>query len=311
MPRARATLVMRVVYLPLLFASVQAVRPVTVQRTATARMQVAAAKRVATARMQVAAATEPVPGGIALLSASDLSLSYDGDRYLFSDISLTVARGAKLALVGANGAGKSSLLKVLCGLTSPETGDVSLARNTRMTYVEQEPELPAGCTADEFLYRSDSPAVRALRAYTTAAAAVETDGSDSAVDELGRATATMDETNGWEVEAEMRRVCELLQVEHVLKRDAASLSGGERKRVALAAALLSQPDVLLLDEPTNHLVGVWPPPPPPLDGAWPRVPPPCARSLIADPPRSCRVHRILVRSSFWSASSRLVKSPRS
>lgn len=193
-------------------------------------------------------------GGAALLTASEVSLSYDGDRYLFQDISFNVARGAKLALVGENGAGKSSLLKVLCGREDADTGCIEVARNVRMTYVEQEPALPAGAKASEFIFSSDAPAVKALAEYRAAAAAAADGFDDEQTSErIGAAAARMDATDAWGIEAEMVRLCERLEVDHLLGREATSLSGGERKRVALAAALLSQPDVLLLDEPTNHL----------------------------------------------------------
>ena len=201
-------------------------------------------------------------GGVVLLSGTDLSYTYDGRRYLFEGISVSLARGSKLALVGANGAGKTSLMKVLGGLEQPESGSVEqLSKNLRVAYVQQEPKLPPGATADEFLFSHQAPAVDALREYRHAAAEAEavaaagddTAASEAASERLGRATARMDTTDGWGVESEMRRLCDSLGVEHLLTRDAATLSGGERKRVALAAALLQQPELLLLDEPTNHL----------------------------------------------------------
>ena len=213
----------------------------------------ATARSPAVLLQQQAQAPSPVvDGGAALLTADGISLSYDGERFLFEDISFAVARGAKLALVGANGAGKSSLLKVLCGKESPDTGSVDLARNVRLMYVEQEPTLPPGAPAGDFIFSSGAPSVRALAEYRAAMEAVDA-GEADASERVGKAAAAMDASDAWGVEAEMGRLCATLEVEHLLEREAASLSGGERKRVALAAALVSSPDLLLLDEPTNHL----------------------------------------------------------
>ena len=194
------------------------------------------------------------PGGAILIQGTGLTHTYDGQRYLFENVNVALARGAKLALVGTNGAGKSSLMRMLGKLENPESGSVEMSKNVQVAYVEQEPSLPPGALAEEFLFSSSAPAVAALREYRAAAAeaAASTD-DENAVKRLGQATSKMDATDGWAIESEMRRLCDSLGVEHLLERKAESLSGGERKRVALAAALLQSPELLLLDEPTNHL----------------------------------------------------------
>jgi ATP-binding cassette subfamily F protein uup len=194
------------------------------------------------------------PGGAILVQGTGLTHTYDGQRYLFENVNVALARGAKLALVGTNGAGKSSLMRMLGKLENPESGSVEMSKNVQVAYVEQEPSLPPGALAEEFLFSSSAPAVAALREYRAAAAeaAASTD-DENAVKRLGQATSKMDATDGWAIESEMRRLCDSLGVEHLLERKAESLSGGERKRVALAAALLQSPELLLLDEPTNHL----------------------------------------------------------
>ena len=202
-------------------------------------------------QQQSATPTPLAEGGAALLTADAISLSY-AESFIFKDISFAIARGAKLALVGANGAGKSSLLKVLCGKLQPDTGSVDIARGVRSAYVEQEPSLPPGAPAADFIFSSDAPFARALAEYRAAVQAVD-NGESDASERVGRAAAAMDKADAWGIEEEMQRLCATLEVDHLLSRDASSLSGGERKRVALAAALLSQPDLLLLDEPTNHL----------------------------------------------------------
>ena len=145
-------------------------------------------------------------------------------------------------------------MRVLGQLERPESGVVEMQKNVRVAYVEQEPSLPLGELAEQFLFASSAPAVMALRDYRAASEAISAAPDDEgAIDRLGKATAKMDATDGWAIETEMRRLCDSLGVEHLLEREADSLSGGERKRVALAAALLQSPDLLLLDEPTNHL----------------------------------------------------------
>jgi ATP-binding cassette subfamily F protein uup len=186
----------------------------------------------------------------AVLTGNGLTQTFDGATFQFAGIDMVLPRGTKSGLVGVNGAGKSSLLKVLAGTEQPESGSVSLASGLRMAYVEQDPALPAGASAAEFVFMSDTPAVRALRTYNAAVNAADADTSGEA---LAAASSAMDAAGAWELEGQMVRLCTSLRVGHLLDRPAESLSGGERKRVALAAALLAQPDLLLLDEPTNHL----------------------------------------------------------
>ena len=196
------------------------------------------------ARMQEGGAQE------VLLEGSELTQTFDGEQYQFRGVDVLLPRGSKQGLVGVNGVGKSSLLRVLAGVDAPESGDVTVSRNARVAYVEQEPTLPAGSTAADFVYRADAPAMSALREFNAAAeeaaGAVEAEEAEAAAARLARASGLMDAADAWGLETEMKRLCTELGVAHLLERPADTLSGGQRKRVALAAALLQASRTLSL-----------------------------------------------------------------
>ena len=185
-----------------------------------------------------------------LLEGSELTQTFDGEQYQFRGVDVLLPRGSKQGLVGVNGVGKSSLLRVLAGVDAPESGDVIVSRNARVAYVEQEPTLPAGSTAADFVYRADAPAMSALREFNAAAeeaaGAVEAEEAEAAAGRLARASGLMDAADAWGLETEMKRLCTELGVAHLLERPAHTLSGGQRKRVALAAALLQASRTLTL-----------------------------------------------------------------
>jgi ATP-binding cassette subfamily F protein uup len=163
--------------------------------------------------------------GMSLITLLDSHLAY-GDRPLLDGAQLAVRSGERVGLIGRNGTGKSTLLRVIAGLTQLDDGEVQRRDGLRITFVEQEPELPPSPT---------------LRESLLARAALEPDGAHLHADERER----------WRMEA---RLTEFMQRFNLDAEGApATSSGGERKRAALALALTLQPDLLLLDEPTNHL----------------------------------------------------------
>lgn len=196
-----------------------------------------------------------------MMVATGLSKTFDGSLWQFRGVDLNLLRGGRTALIGINGAGKSTLLKCLAGLESLESGRINLEGKPRIVYVDQEPpEAGAGGGGGgavpltvrhlftETLAGVDDARFRALAGYWAAMERADVD-----IEALTAATARMDEATAWELETKVDVITSRLSVGDLMERRMESLSGGEKKRVALAAALAQEPDVLLLDEPTNHL----------------------------------------------------------
>lgn len=182
---------------------------------------------------------------MSLLKVDRIAKSY-GERELFSNITFTLDEGWKVALVARNGTGKTSLINILAGLEEPDSGQVEWHPNCRFGYLPQEPDLPEHATVLEAIFASDIPQVQALREYERLVSLAKTG------PELERAMSRMEELEAWDFEARVKQVLGQLQI-HQFESLVSDLSGGEKKRVALAKVLLEEPDLLILDEPTNHL----------------------------------------------------------
>ncbi|MEX2575003.1 MAG: ABC-F family ATP-binding cassette domain-containing protein [Balneolaceae bacterium] len=185
------------------------------------------------------------------LSVEQLSKNY-GLKPLFDGLTFGISKGDKTALVAPNGTGKSTLLKVLAGKETPDNGEVMVRNGIRMGFLEQEPELDNRMTISEFIARGNSETVTIIRRYEKAAQAQAENFNEDTQKAFEKALSAMDSANAWDYEQRMQQILGKLNI-HDLDQSVASLSGGERKRVALAFVLLENPDLLLLDEPTNHL----------------------------------------------------------
>jgi ABC transport system ATP-binding/permease protein len=184
-----------------------------------------------------------------LLRAFDVSLAF-GSRTLFSHVELVIEAGERVGLVGVNGSGKSTLMKILAGQQKPDTGTLQLQRGARVTFLPQEPEFPEGATVKSELEVAQAPLRAALAAHEALAHAMT--GTDEEMKKLSALADTVEHLGGWDTGHEAKKLLDRLGVNE-WERPVAELSGGLKKRVAIAKALLARPDLLMLDEPTNHL----------------------------------------------------------
>jgi len=184
----------------------------------------------------------PPPPSASLLSANELTLSY-GNQCLLQGVTLAVAAGEKVGLVGRNGCGKTSLLKILAGTERPDTGDLSLRRGLRIGYLPQEFELNGTATVLQNIQSGAADLVSMITRYEAG------DGSEA---ELSEMLHHIEVADGWNLDTRIKSITTALSAPP-LAALVAPLSGGEKRRVALCRALVGQPELLLLDEPTNHL----------------------------------------------------------
>jgi ATP-binding cassette subfamily F protein uup len=175
------------------------------------------------------------------------------DRPLLEGIALGIDTGERVGVVGVNGSGKTTLLRIAAGIEPPDSGRISLARDLRLAYLPQNPVLEANLTVIEQVFRGDAPEIRLLRAYERASAALGQDPGNSALQQsVAELVARMDAAGTWALENDARTILTRLGITELTAR-VGDLSGGQRKRVAMASALIVPADLLILDEPTNHI----------------------------------------------------------
>lgn len=187
-----------------------------------------------------------------LLSIEHISKSY-GEKVLFEDVHFGVEEGEKIGIIGVNGTGKSTFLKVIAGLEPADSGKISIANHAVIRMLSQDPHFEPNETALEHVLGGHSPQLQAYKTYALALEAVELNpSSPEAQDKLVKANAKMEELGAWQLESEAKQALNKLGISDFNKK-VEQMSGGQRKRVAMAAALVLPSDILILDEPTNHI----------------------------------------------------------
>lgn len=187
-----------------------------------------------------------------ILQCNELTKTF-GEKVLFDKVSFSVGEKERIGLIGVNGTGKSTLLKVIAGIEGKENGSFEHAGSFSIEYMPQDPEFPEGVSVLDIVYGGDMPVIQAMRHYETVLAALEDDPSDEKLQrDLVKAQERMDREDAWDASTQAKTILSKLGITAYTK-EAAKLSGGQKKRVAIARSLIQPVDLLLLDEPTNHL----------------------------------------------------------
>jgi len=175
-----------------------------------------------------------------------------GDKVILDDVTLAFLPGAKIGVLGPNGTGKSTLLKMMAGIEQPSNGEARLMPGFTVGLLAQEPALDESKTVLGNVQEGVAQTKALLDRYNEIAEQMATDYSDALLEEMGKLQEQLDHTNAWDLDSQLEQAMDALRCPPP-DADVTVLSGGERRRVALCRLLLSQPDLLLLDEPTNHL----------------------------------------------------------
>ncbi|MCK4258937.1 MAG: ABC-F family ATP-binding cassette domain-containing protein [Halanaerobiales bacterium] len=187
-----------------------------------------------------------------ILSVENISKSY-GLKKLFENISFGLDKGEKIGLIGVNGTGKTTFLKIIAGVEPADQGKVTLGNDVEVGYLPQEPDFDSDVTVLQQIFKGNSPVMQLLRDYEDTLDKLNQTPEDQSIQKkLMTLSQKMDALDAWQIESEAKAILTKLGISN-FQAKVGNLSGGQRKRIALASALINPTDVLILDEPTNHI----------------------------------------------------------
>jgi len=184
-------------------------------------------------------------------SAENLSKSF-GEHVLFEGLTFGLARGDKTALIARNGTGKTTLLKIMMGKMASDSGEFTFRGGIKTAFLEQVPDLDGSLTIDQLILTANTPVLSVIQHYEKALDKHSHHQTTDTGKILEEATNEMDRVDAWDYERRLKQILDLFRITDTSQM-ISNLSGGEKKRLALAMVLLDEPDLLMLDEPTNHL----------------------------------------------------------
>lgn len=187
-----------------------------------------------------------------LISVENLSKSY-GEKTLFNEISFGINEGDKIGIIGINGTGKSTLLKIIAGIESYDSGNIITKNNIVIEYLPQHPYFDENSNVIQQVFKGTSPIMKTIRNYENALEEVELNPEDKSLQKkLMDLTSKMDNLNLWQIESEAKAILTTFGITNFYEK-VKNLSGGQKKRIALCSSLVNPCDLLILDEPTNHM----------------------------------------------------------
>ena len=185
------------------------------------------------------------------LTVEKLSKSF-GEKLLFEDITFGIEKGQKTALIAKNGAGKSSLLNIIAGLDEPDSGKVTLRNDITVSYLPQLETITDNFSVIDLIFDSNTPIIKVVKEYETALLLMKLNETPENLKRFEHALTEMERLHAWDLESRVKEILSRFGIDDIFK-NVSELSGGQRKKTALAKTLIADTDLLILDEPTNHL----------------------------------------------------------